>query len=91
MAATPEWKVHNAAGEYKAACKDVEDAGILAEIYGPGAVIKNRGWGSKALYTVGAEIVGPDVIARAVHARCEALLDEANKKRAAFGVRAISV
>lgn len=71
MAATPEWKVHNAAGEYKACCKDVEDAGFLAELYGVGAFIKNK-WrgGSEKLYVV-REMVGPDVIAKAVHRRCE--------------------
>ena len=71
--AIPEWKVHNAAGEYKACCKDVEDAGFLAELYGKGACIKNRSWGSRPLYTVGDEMGGPDVIAQAVLQRCNEL------------------
>lgn len=71
MAATPEWKVHNAAGEYKACCKDVEDAGFLAELYGVGAFIKNK-WrgGSEKLYVV-REFIGPDAIAQAIFKRCD--------------------
>jgi hypothetical protein len=80
MAASPEWKVHNAAGEYKACCKDVEDAGVLAELYGVGAFIKNRSWDSKPLYTV-REFVGPDVIAQTVHARCLELKAQYEAKR----------
>jgi len=81
MAATPEWKVHNAAGEYKAACKDIEDAGFLAEIYGVGACIKNKYWDRKPLYVV-REMIGPDAIAKAVIARCEELKAEHEAKRA---------
>lgn len=82
MAATPEWKVHNAAGEYKACCKDVEDAGVLAELYGVGACIKNRMWSARPLYTVGMESVGPDAVAKIVFARCEALKAEYDALRA---------
>lgn len=85
MAASPEWKVHNAAGEYKACCKDIEDAGVLAELYGIGACIKNRGWGSKPLYVV-RDMIGPDMIAREVFRRCDELSAEAARKRA--GVKA---
>ena len=74
--AIPEWKVHNAAGEYKASCKDVADAGFLAEHYGKGACIKNRSWGGRSLYTVGNEMVGPDAIAQAVFQRCNELRDQ---------------
>lgn len=70
MAASPEWKVHNAAGEYKACCKDVEDAGFLAELYGVGSFIKNKWQGSGKLYVV-REMIGPDAIAQAVFAECE--------------------
>lgn len=73
MAASPEWKVHNANGIYKACCKDLEDAGVLAELYGQGATIRNRSWSSKPLWTVGAEMVGPDVIAQSIIAKCEEL------------------
>lgn len=81
MAATPEWKVHNAAGEYKAACKDVEDAGVLAEMYGPGAFIKNK-WrgGNEKLYVV-HNLVGPDVIAQEVFRRCEEISAAHKAKR----------
>ena len=75
MAGSPEWKVHDAAGEYKACCKDVADAAFLAERYGKGAHIKHRSWGARPLYTVDDEMVGPDVIAQAVFKRCNELRD----------------
>lgn len=40
MAASPQWKVYNAAQEYKAACKDVEDAACLVSLYGDGGTIR---------------------------------------------------
>jgi hypothetical protein len=83
MAASPEWKVHNAFGEYKACCKDVEDAGMLAELYGVGAFIKNK-WrgGNEKLYVV-AEMIGPDAIAQAVFKRCEEIHAAHEAKRRA--------
>lgn len=39
---SPVWKVYSAAGVYKAACKDGEDAACLAGLHGPGATIKWR-------------------------------------------------
>lgn len=83
MAASPEWKVHNAAGEYKACCKDVEDAGVLAELYGVGAFIKNK-WrgGTEKLYVV-REFIGPDAIAAAIFKRCDEIDAKHAAKRAA--------
>lgn len=53
MAASPQWKVYNAAKEYKAACKDVEDAACLIAFYGDGATI--RAEHTIILWTEGAE------------------------------------
>ena len=53
MAASPEYKVYNTAGEYIAACKYGEDAAALVALQGDGAKIK---WDhSVVLWTEGAE------------------------------------
>jgi len=46
MAASPQFKVHNPAGTYIAACKHIEDAAALVAMYGNGATIKMRGLGT---------------------------------------------
>lgn len=40
MARAPEWKVYDAAGEYQAACKEVEAAASLLGFYGEGSTIR---------------------------------------------------
>ena len=85
MAATPEWKVHNAAGEYKAACKDIEDAACLVGLYGHGAYIANR-WRYKGkVWHEGYESVSAsesyDEVARTVWKRCDKYSAECEAKR----------
>ena len=47
MAASPQWKVYDATGTYRAACHDIEAAAILATFYSdnseisPGATIRS--------------------------------------------------
>jgi prefoldin subunit 5 len=87
MAATPEWKVHNAAGEYKAACKDIEDAACLVGLYGNGAFIKNRWRHPGKLWVEGSEEVSAsesyDQVAQTVWERCEKYSKECEAKRSA--------
>jgi hypothetical protein len=40
MAAAPRWKVYDAAGNYQAACKEIEAAASLMGLYGEGATIR---------------------------------------------------
>lgn len=40
MAASPSFKVYDADGDYRAACKFVEDAAVLVASYGAGATIR---------------------------------------------------
>jgi len=40
MAASPFWKVYDAAGEYQAACKRPEEAACLVDFLGEGATIR---------------------------------------------------
>ena len=41
MAASPQWKVYAADGEYRAACKYVQDAGPLLAALGNGATLRS--------------------------------------------------
>ena len=38
--ACPKWKIYNAAKEYRASCKDVEEAAVLVAFMGKGATIR---------------------------------------------------
>ena len=53
MAATPEFKVYTADGEYIAACKHIEDAAAVVALYNEGATI--RWMHSKIVWKEGAE------------------------------------
>lgn len=53
MAASPQFKVYNPAGEYVAACKHGEDAAAIVAGYGEGATI--RFGHSRVLWREGAE------------------------------------
>lgn len=82
MAASPQWKVYNAAKEYKAACKDAEDAACLVALYGDGATI--RAEHTIVLWTEGAEdqpaSESYDHVAETVHQRMRARLDAASSR-----------
>ena len=71
MASSPQWKVYNAAKEYKAACKDVEDAACLIALYGNGATIRIEH--TLVMWTEGAEdqpaSESYDHVAETVHRR----------------------
>jgi prefoldin subunit 5 len=87
MAASPEWKVYNAAGEYKACCKDIEDAAALVALYGNGACIKNPWRKPGKLWVEGSEEVSAaesyDQVAHTVHKRCDDYTAEIEAKRKA--------
>lgn len=53
MAAAPEWKVIDPAGEYVASCKEIEGAAVLADFYGNGSKIKHQH--RLTVWTEGAE------------------------------------
>lgn len=53
MAASPSWKVYNAAKEYRAACKAIEEAAVLVAFLGDGATIRCEH--SLVVWTEGAE------------------------------------
>lgn len=55
MAASPQWKVYNSAGEYVAACKHVADAAALVALYGDGATIRGGHSRSLTFWHEGAE------------------------------------
>lgn len=40
MASSPLWKVYNSDKEYRAACKDVEEAAVLVAFLGDGSTIR---------------------------------------------------
>lgn len=40
MAASPRWKVYDANGAYQAACKEIEAAAVLMDVYGDGSTIR---------------------------------------------------
>jgi hypothetical protein len=41
MASAPRFKVYDAQGNYQAACKEPEAAGVLVSFYGDGATIRD--------------------------------------------------
>ncbi len=41
MAASPRFKVYDSAGQYQAACKEIEAAASLVAFYGDGATIRD--------------------------------------------------
>lgn len=55
MAAAPQYKVYDSAGQYRAACKDPTDAAILAAALGDGTTIRNGHSARSIVWTEGAE------------------------------------
>lgn len=55
MAASPEWKVFGPSGDYRAACKHIEDAAALVAFLGSGASIRFSHQKRHAVWTEGAE------------------------------------
>jgi tRNA A37 threonylcarbamoyltransferase TsaD len=52
MAASPKFKIYDAAGQYQAACHEPEAAAALVSFYGDGATIRD---GHQAKHTVWTE------------------------------------
>ncbi len=78
MAAAPQLKIFNPAGEYVAACKEYEAAASLAAFYGAGARVQYAGCLARcdALWTEGKDgqaAESYDVAANLMRAREEAL------------------
>lgn len=78
MAASPQFKVYNARGEYMAATKEPEAAGALISLYGDGSTIRyGHTW---VLWTEGQEEVPAnesyDTVATTVYSRLAAKQQE---------------
>jgi hypothetical protein len=73
MAASPEWKVYDAQGNYQAATKQIEAAAALMGFYGDGATIRYAHAARCIVWTEGAEEVSAtesyDIVAETAYER----------------------
>lgn len=82
MAASPRWKVYDAAGRYQAACHEVEAAAALMGLYGSGATIRDGHRAAATVWTEGVDGAGADSYDRVARVAWERV----NARRAAFGL-----